>query len=288
MVDGCGHSPDGIRCFYHDWRYALDGALRVVPQRKDQFPDLRLENWGLLPSAVGVWEGMVFAHPDPTASLDGRARRAAEVHRQPPTRSASARRVRRSRRALQLEAADREPHRRVPPLVPAPEEPRGARSPQVRAPSARQELGQLRTDALTRSHPLPPGAGHQANRAPRRARHPRRRRPPDLSQHPHGRERGVLHVLCGGPDRSDREHHRGEDASRTRGGRRSTARARRAASSTRTSTPANGSSRGWRRRRSKSGRWPRRTKLRSRRSTSTCSGCSDEPAGEVHRRVEPQ
>jgi choline monooxygenase len=70
MVDGCGHSPDGIRCFYHDWRYALDGSLRVVPQRKEQFPDLQLNEWGLLRAAVGVWEGMVFAHPDPTASLE--------------------------------------------------------------------------------------------------------------------------------------------------------------------------------------------------------------------------
>jgi phenylpropionate dioxygenase-like ring-hydroxylating dioxygenase large terminal subunit len=70
MMDGCGHSPDGLRCFYHDWRYALDGSLRVVPQRKDQFPDLAIGDWGLLPASVGVWEGMVFAHPDPTAVLD--------------------------------------------------------------------------------------------------------------------------------------------------------------------------------------------------------------------------
>jgi phenylpropionate dioxygenase-like ring-hydroxylating dioxygenase large terminal subunit len=70
MVEGCGHSPDGIRCFYHDWRYALDGSLRVVPQRKEQFPDLDVDQWGLLPAAVGVWEGMVFAHPDPEASLE--------------------------------------------------------------------------------------------------------------------------------------------------------------------------------------------------------------------------
>jgi Rieske 2Fe-2S family protein len=67
MVDGCGHAPNGLRCFYHDWRYALDGSLRVVPQRKEQFADLDLDAWGLLPVAVDVWEGMVFAHPDPTA-----------------------------------------------------------------------------------------------------------------------------------------------------------------------------------------------------------------------------
>jgi len=64
MVDGCGRAPEGLRCFYHDWSYALDGALRVVPQRKDQFPDLDGDAWGLLPAAVGVWEGMVFANAD--------------------------------------------------------------------------------------------------------------------------------------------------------------------------------------------------------------------------------
>src|ERR1044071_3419386 len=42
MVDGCGSAPGGLRCFYHDWRYALDGSLRVVPQRKEQFADLDL------------------------------------------------------------------------------------------------------------------------------------------------------------------------------------------------------------------------------------------------------
>ena len=45
----------------------LDGSLRVVPQRKEQFADLDLDAWGLLPVAVDVWEGMVFADPDPTA-----------------------------------------------------------------------------------------------------------------------------------------------------------------------------------------------------------------------------
>jgi choline monooxygenase len=56
-----------ITCFYHQWRYALDGALEVVPQRKDQFPDLDASCWGLLPAAVATWEGMVFVHPDPQA-----------------------------------------------------------------------------------------------------------------------------------------------------------------------------------------------------------------------------
>ncbi|PLS75768.1 MAG: hypothetical protein CYG61_05545 [Actinobacteria bacterium] len=54
-----------IRCSYHDWRYDLNGTLAAVPQRGDQFPDMALEEASLLPAAVGVWEGMVFACPDP-------------------------------------------------------------------------------------------------------------------------------------------------------------------------------------------------------------------------------
>jgi Rieske 2Fe-2S family protein len=39
----------------------------VVPQRREQFPDLDASAWGLLPAAVAEWEGMVFVHPDPAA-----------------------------------------------------------------------------------------------------------------------------------------------------------------------------------------------------------------------------
>ncbi len=67
LLTGCGTAPGSISCFYHHWRYGLDGALELVPQRKDQFPDLDVREWGLLPASVDVWEGMVFAHPDPGA-----------------------------------------------------------------------------------------------------------------------------------------------------------------------------------------------------------------------------
>jgi Rieske 2Fe-2S family protein len=65
MVEGCGSGCLTIRCGYHDWRYGLDGALRVVPQRAEQFPAIDPGQLGLLPAAVAVWEGMVFACPDP-------------------------------------------------------------------------------------------------------------------------------------------------------------------------------------------------------------------------------
>jgi phenylpropionate dioxygenase-like ring-hydroxylating dioxygenase large terminal subunit len=67
MVEGRGSGLDDVRCSYHDWRYDLSGALTVVPQRKEQFPDLCAEGLGLLPASVGVWEGMVFARVDPAA-----------------------------------------------------------------------------------------------------------------------------------------------------------------------------------------------------------------------------
>jgi phenylpropionate dioxygenase-like ring-hydroxylating dioxygenase large terminal subunit len=67
MLEGEGRCERAITCFYHQWRYGLDGALKVVPQRKEQFPDLDLADWGLRPASVAVWEGMVFAHPDPAA-----------------------------------------------------------------------------------------------------------------------------------------------------------------------------------------------------------------------------
>jgi phenylpropionate dioxygenase-like ring-hydroxylating dioxygenase large terminal subunit len=67
LADGVGDCGGSITCFYHRWRYGLDGALKLVPQRKEQFPGLDVTQWGLLPASVGVWEGMVFAHPDPHA-----------------------------------------------------------------------------------------------------------------------------------------------------------------------------------------------------------------------------
>jgi Rieske 2Fe-2S family protein len=67
MLEGEGRCERAITCFYHQWRYALDGALVAVPQRKAQFPGLQPADWGLHPASVGEWEGMVFAHPDPNA-----------------------------------------------------------------------------------------------------------------------------------------------------------------------------------------------------------------------------
>jgi Rieske 2Fe-2S family protein len=67
MLEGEGRCDRAITCFYHQWRYGLDGRLVAVPQRRAQFPDLEPADWGLRPAAVDEWEGMVFAHPDPAA-----------------------------------------------------------------------------------------------------------------------------------------------------------------------------------------------------------------------------
>jgi len=64
LVTGSGNVGSTINCFYHQWRYRLDGSLAVVPQRREQFPDMQIEEWGLIPASLEVWEGMVFVNPD--------------------------------------------------------------------------------------------------------------------------------------------------------------------------------------------------------------------------------
>ena len=67
MLEGTGNTAHEIECVYHGWRYGLDGALRAVPQRRAQFPDLDPASCSLLPASVEVWEGMVFVNPSPAA-----------------------------------------------------------------------------------------------------------------------------------------------------------------------------------------------------------------------------
>lgn len=67
LLAGSGNAGRTLNCFYHQWRYSTAGALEVVPQRREQFPELDMGDWGLLPASVATWEGMVFAHPDPAA-----------------------------------------------------------------------------------------------------------------------------------------------------------------------------------------------------------------------------
>jgi Rieske 2Fe-2S family protein len=71
LLEGRGNVRGGISCFYHRWRYSLDGALSSVPQR-DQFPDLCMDDLALVRASVATAKGMVFVHVDasPPMSLD--------------------------------------------------------------------------------------------------------------------------------------------------------------------------------------------------------------------------
>ena len=60
---GAGRFEGAIRCRYHAWSYALDGALLAVPHLPDRecFPK---RDFSLYPVAVEIWEGFVFVRLD--------------------------------------------------------------------------------------------------------------------------------------------------------------------------------------------------------------------------------
>jgi len=57
-------SAESLRCPYHGWTYALDGALRGTPDFDGVKGFDRAGN-GLVPMAVDVWEQFVFVRVDP-------------------------------------------------------------------------------------------------------------------------------------------------------------------------------------------------------------------------------
>jgi choline monooxygenase len=63
MTEPAGRAPH-LRCPYHGWTYALDGALRGTPDF-DGVRDFPRERNGLVPMAVDVWEQFVFVRVDP-------------------------------------------------------------------------------------------------------------------------------------------------------------------------------------------------------------------------------
>ena len=65
-----------IRCPYHSWTYALDGALRAAPFL-DEGAGLYREEFTLYPVEVECWGGFVFVNLSPAlAAADGRTLRA--------------------------------------------------------------------------------------------------------------------------------------------------------------------------------------------------------------------
>ncbi|HXV37786.1 MAG TPA: aromatic ring-hydroxylating dioxygenase subunit alpha [Myxococcota bacterium] len=61
--ESAGHFAGAIRCRYHAWSYALDGALRAVPNLHDSQP-LEKRRFSLYPLALDCWQGFVFLRFD--------------------------------------------------------------------------------------------------------------------------------------------------------------------------------------------------------------------------------
>ena len=63
LLDGQGGCAKRLTCPYHAWTYGTDGRLLAVPNRQD-YRDLRLEDWGLTPVETEIWNGFVFVRLD--------------------------------------------------------------------------------------------------------------------------------------------------------------------------------------------------------------------------------
>jgi phenylpropionate dioxygenase-like ring-hydroxylating dioxygenase large terminal subunit len=67
IVDGSGGCAKVLTCPYHAWSYARDGRLTGVPHR-NEYPDLRTEELGLVPVALEQWHGFLFVTLEPGAA----------------------------------------------------------------------------------------------------------------------------------------------------------------------------------------------------------------------------
>ena len=63
LVEGSGNAK-AISCSYHAWTYALDGRLKVIPDKRS-FPEICLEEHGLQQLPTAERHGMVWALPTP-------------------------------------------------------------------------------------------------------------------------------------------------------------------------------------------------------------------------------
>jgi glycine betaine catabolism A len=69
-VGPLGRFAAGIRCPYHSWTYALDGALRSAPFL-DEDDDFAREDLPLHPVAVDAWGGFLFVRLGSRSGHDG-------------------------------------------------------------------------------------------------------------------------------------------------------------------------------------------------------------------------
>ncbi|MGH6782250.1 MAG: aromatic ring-hydroxylating oxygenase subunit alpha [Sphingomonadaceae bacterium] len=59
LVDGASGCAKKLICPYHAWTYELDGRLSGVPGKRE-YPTLVMEDNGLVPVELEIWQGFVF------------------------------------------------------------------------------------------------------------------------------------------------------------------------------------------------------------------------------------
>jgi carnitine monooxygenase subunit len=64
LVDGNGGCARVVTCPYHGWSYSRDGRLVGVPHR-NEYPELRTEDYGLFPVVLENWRGFLFVTLEP-------------------------------------------------------------------------------------------------------------------------------------------------------------------------------------------------------------------------------
>lgn len=62
-----GKAKKSIICPYHHWTYSLEGDLKSIPNRSEEFPDVDMSKLCLHRASVETWRGMFFVHPEPDA-----------------------------------------------------------------------------------------------------------------------------------------------------------------------------------------------------------------------------
>jgi len=62
-----GKGKKSIVCPYHHWTYSLEGDLKSIPNRSEEFPDVDMSKLCLHRASVETWRGMFFVHPEPDA-----------------------------------------------------------------------------------------------------------------------------------------------------------------------------------------------------------------------------
>jgi len=63
-----GKAKKSIICPYHHWTYSLEGDLRSIPNKSEEFPEVDMKSLCLHRASVEIWRGMFFVHPEPDAS----------------------------------------------------------------------------------------------------------------------------------------------------------------------------------------------------------------------------